>query len=140
MKTVGDFLVGIFDKSEADIKHKEEKVAQRKHEAWLRSPVGLAATALENNAGFFELEIEVGTSNRDVSFGLSDSGSYKKSHKTGLLSEIEDLGWVLEQVGYYFMPTGEVSRDRFLASGQNVAVKGKTMGVYLFRNHLRNQN
>jgi hypothetical protein len=32
------------------------------------------------------------------------------------------------------MVTGETSRDKFLASGQNVAVNGKTMGVYLFRN------
>jgi hypothetical protein len=131
-------MAGIFKKSEEEIAQasakKEEEKQARLHQAWLASPVGLATTAKENGNGFFELELEIGSSSRSVTFGSGDFGSHKKQDFTGLLSQIESIGWHLEHVGYYFMVTGESSRDKFLASGQNVAVNGKTMGVYLFRN------
>ncbi len=118
-------------KLEAD---KAQKDADKKYQAWLQTPHGMATTAKEAGNGFFEVELEIGSSKRSVVFGSSDFGSHKKSDFTGLLSQIEDIGWKLEHVGYYFMITGETSRDKFLASGQNTAVNGKTMGVYLFRN------
>lgn len=131
-------MAGIFKKTPEEIaeqdKKRKENAEQKKHQEWLRTPLGLATSAKDAGNGFFELELEIGSSNRSVSFGTADYGKHKKSDFTGLLSQIEDIGWKLEHVGYYFMTTGETSRDKFLASGQNVAVKGKTMGVYLFRN------
>jgi hypothetical protein len=47
---------------------------------------------------------------------------------------IEQLGWRLEHAGYFFMITGESSTARVFASGDNTAVSGTTVGVYLFRN------
>jgi hypothetical protein len=113
---------------------KEEREKEKAHQHWLMTPVGLATTAKEQGNGFFEIELEIGSSKRQVTFGTADFGSHKKKDFTGLLSQIEDVGWKLEHVGYYFMITGETSRDKFLESGQNTAVNGKTMGVYLFRN------
>jgi hypothetical protein len=113
---------------------KESRDKEKAHQQWLTTPVGMATTAKEQGNGFFEIELEIGSSRRQVSFGSSDFGDHKKKDFTGLLSQIESLGWKLEHVGYYFMITGETSRDKFLASGQNTAVNGKTMGVYLFRN------
>lgn len=135
-------MAGIFKKSEeeraaekaalAESQAKEKAEAQ--HRAWLATPLGLATTAKESGNGFFEIELEIGSSKRSVSFGTADFGKHKKSDFSGLLSQIEEIGWKLEHVGYYFMITGETSRDKFLASGQNTAVNGKTMGIYLFRN------
>lgn len=112
---------------------------EKEHNKWLASPVGLATTAKEEGEGFFEIELEVGESKREVLFGTKDFGGHKKKSFTGLLSEIEAVGWKLEHVGYYFLITGESSRDKFLASGQSVAVSGKTMGIYLFRSGERSQ-
>jgi hypothetical protein len=120
--------------NEARIERERIYREEREHENWLTTPVGLAATAKENGEGFFEIELEVGTSKRDVTFGSKDFGRHTKRSFTGLLSSIEAVGWKLEHVGYYFLITGESSRDKFLASGQSVAVSGKTMGIYLFRN------
>jgi len=128
--------MGIFDSKSPEEKQtqKEEREAAKRHENWLLSPEGRAATAKDRGDGFFEIELELGRSNRDVSFGTADTGSYSRSTYTDVLSAIESAGWLLIQAGYYFMPTGESSRDKFLASGQNVAINGKSMGVYLFRN------
>jgi hypothetical protein len=126
-------MVGIFGKSEEEkAKHKIEKERQ----VWLQSPLGKATQAKESGNGFFEIELEIAISTRSVVFGTGDFayGKNKKTDYSELLSQIESIGWRLEHVGYYFMITGEESRDKFLASGQHTAVKGKTMGVYLFRN------
>jgi len=128
----------MFGKSEeeraAESAAKEQREKEKAHQQWLNTPIGMATTAKEQGNGFFEIELEIGSSRRQVSFGTADFGSHKKQDFTGLLSQIENVGWKLEHVGYYFMITGETSRDKFLASGQNTAVNGKTMGVYLFRN------
>lgn len=34
---------------------------------------------------------------------------------------------------FAFVTEGEQSRDKFMSSGQNVAIKAKMMGYYLFR-------
>ena len=120
-------------KEALEAKQAKEKT-EAQHRAWLTTPLGMATSAKESGNGFFEIELEIGSSKRSVSFGSGDFGKHKKSDFSGLLSQIEDAGWTLEHVGYYFMITGETSRDKFLASGQNTAVNGKTMGVYLFRN------
>ena len=39
-----------------------------------------------------------------------------------------------EHAGYFFMITGETSTARVFVSGDNTAVSGVTVGVYLFRN------
>mgnify|MGYP006294413323 CR=1 FL=1 len=131
--------MGIFDKpSPEEIANKqaqaEAKEAAKQHQRWLSSPVGQAATAKERGDGFFEIELEVGQHSGSVSFGMTAQGSYRRQGFTGLLSDIEAQGWQLEHVGYYFMPTSETSRDKFMSTGQNVAISGKSMGVYLFRN------
>lgn len=132
-------MASIFKKSDEEIAAEAKKKAQQKddalHQAWLKTPLGMATVAKDAGNGFFEIELEIGSSQRTVTFGTADFGQHKKSDFTGLLSQIEGVGWRLEHVGYYFMITGETSRDKFLASGQNTAVNGKTMGVYLFRNN-----
>lgn len=127
-------MAKLFKKSEEEA---ELIRAEKERQAWLKSPLGLATTAKESGNGFFEIELEVGSSSRTVMFGSADFGTHKKSDYTGLLSQIESIGWKLEHVGYYFMITGETSRDKFLASGQNTAVSGKSMGIYFFRNASR---
>jgi hypothetical protein len=49
------------------------------------------------------------------------------------LTAVADEGWELVTAGYVFRQTGGASRDKFLASGQQIAVIGDTLGVYLFR-------
>ena len=135
-------MASIFKKSDeeraAEKASLEASIAKQKeeaqHRAWLATPLGMATTAKEAGNGFFEVELEIGSSKRSVSFGMGDSGKHKKNDFSGLLSQIEEVGWKLEHVGYYFMITGETSRDKLLKSGQNTAVTGQTMGVYLFRN------
>jgi hypothetical protein len=103
----------------------------------LASPIGQATTAKEQGQGFFEIQLKVGSSQRDSTvFGGNNDNIERtrtQSH-AGTLAAIESIGWRLEHVGYVFVVTSESSRDKMLRTGQQTAVSGDTIGIYLFRN------
>jgi hypothetical protein len=52
---------------------------------------------------------------------------------TAVLNAVCHEGWELVTGDFPFVMTGQQSRDKFLSSGQNVAVAGTVMGYYLFK-------
>ncbi len=78
---------------------------------------------------------EVGRSNLDLLVGYSGVPGVerKRAGHGDVLAQVEDVGWRLEHVGYVYVETGQVSRDKLLSSGQQVATLGKTVGHFLFR-------
>ena len=124
------------ERQKTDEKAAKERAAAE--EAFLRSPVGRATGARAEGAGFFHVELEmseVGRSNLDLLVGYSGvPGVERKRPGHGdVLAQVEDVGWRLEHVGYVYVETGQVSRDKLLSSGQQVATLGKTVGHFLFR-------
>jgi hypothetical protein len=113
-----------------EMKQAEE---QRKREEFLATPVGAATAAKEAGQAFFEVQLQVGRHTGTAGFG-STTADYTTASSAATLEEIEKLGWRLEHVGYYFMITRESSTDRFMATGDDTAISGRTIGVYLFRN------
>ena len=105
----------------------------RKRTAFLATPVGAATAAKEAGQEFFEVQLQVGVHAGSAGFGSAD-GRHTTSSSASILGEIEKLGWRLEQAGYVYVVTGESSTDHFMVTGQEVAVSGITVGVYLFRN------
>jgi len=107
----------------------EEKARQ----TWLAGPVGRATSAKEANAEFFEVQLEVGAHAGSASWGEA-SGRRSSTSSADTLGEIERAGWRLEHASHVFVMTGESSTDRVFSTGQNTAVTGAMVGVYLFRN------
>jgi hypothetical protein len=105
---------------------------QRKRAAFLATPVGAATAAKEAGQQFFEIQLEVGGHLGTTGFGSTD-GRRSTSSSAVTLAEIENVGWRLEHVGYFYMITSEASSDRMFLTGQATAVSGVTIGVYLFR-------
>lgn len=114
---------------EAERARQEEEA--RKHAEWLASPVGAATAAKEAGEAFLELQIPVGGHIGQASWGMA-SGQRSATSSAGVLASIEDVGWRLEHASYFFMVTAESSSEGPF-SGQQTAVSGVTMGVYLFR-------
>jgi hypothetical protein len=107
---------------------------QRKRDAFLATPVGAATVAKEEGQPFFEVQLEVGAHTGSAGFGSAE-GRRTASSSAAILGEIEKAGWRLEHAGYYFMVTGETSTKHVLVSGEETAISGVTIGVYLFRNN-----
>ncbi len=97
------------------------------------TPAARARAARAAGASFFEIQLEIAESSRDVRFLESDSGSRSERQHGQALGEIEAQGWRLESVGYVFVPTGQSSRLKMLGTGESVAVSGVVVGIYLFR-------
>ena len=119
--------------AEARAEQKRLAQEQRDREAFLASPVGAATAAKEAGEPFFEVQLQVGAHAGSASLG-STTGRRTASSSAVTLGEIERAGWRLEHAGYYFMITRESSTDRMFLSGEETAISGVTIGVYLFRN------
>lgn len=122
----------------------EETVKKRRKQddaaakAFAASPPGRARAAFQAGNGFFQYSGALAETSRSASAvvvgtATSSGQRHKTQVHTDVLSQIEDEGWRLEDVGYVFEPTGSVSRDKFLSSGQTETINGRIVGIYLFR-------
>jgi hypothetical protein len=65
---------------------------------------------------------------------MSRAGTTTQSaDPTVVLNAICAEGWELINGSFVFLETGSESRDKFMRSGQQVAVSGTILGYYLFR-------
>ena len=113
-------------------KLEEEKLRQEKEFA--ASPAGLARAAKANGMNLFQIDVPLSETKAQI---VAMVGAFAQSTKTtdysSIIQMIEDEGWHLEHVGYVYRITGSESRDKFLASGQQEAVSGEIVGIYIFR-------
>lgn len=124
---------------EKDAKRREKEAAEAAT-AYAASPKGRAEKAWEAGDGWFQIELSTAVTRRTVS-GVMSGGKDTVTERTAeghpsTLTDIESIGWTLFDVGYVFRPTGSVSRDKMLSSGQVESIQGEIIGIYLFR---RNQ-
>lgn len=128
------------ERDEAMAAEKAKRQAEKERRRFERSPQGQARAAFQRGDGFYEVELNVRATGSLNSHGGSgsDVNAYGFPHRrnggrTDALSVIESEGWRLEHTNAVFVQTGEDSRDKFMASGQRVAVRGEIVGLYLFR-------
>jgi len=99
----------------------------------VQTPVERARAARSAGARLFQVTMGV---SETVGFVKELSGTVTSTRTAGhadVLEAIEAEGWRLEHVGYVYRVISTVSRDKFLSSGQQEAVTGEIVGVYLFR-------
>ena len=123
----------------------EERRKQKELEAYLKTPVGRAETALQTGQRFFQFTAQVSAvSGKSTDLGLAlgvigtpmlptSTTTTRRFDSTDVLGQIEEIGWRLEHVGYVFVETGEVSRGKMLSSGEVSQTNGYVEGIYLFR-------
>jgi hypothetical protein len=121
---------------ERAMREAQEREAKAR-EAYLESPVGQAETAYKNEQAFFQFVTPIskieGKSSDWYTWGNMQRTSTSRFHATDVLGQIEELGWHLQDVGYVFVETGEVSRSKVMSSGAVSRTQGYVEGIYLFR-------
>jgi len=110
------------------------KAREKQREAFLKTPAGQARQAFERGDHVFQYSIDVQETKATV---VAMSGAYTRSKETNdptdVLNSVCHEGWELITGSFVFLELGSESRDKFLASGQQVAVKGTIIGYYLFK-------
>ena len=107
--------------------------AEQERQAFLRTPVGQARTAFERGDQLFQFAHDV-ESQAAVIVSMIGSGTTRtSSDPSEILNAVAREGWELVNASFVFREQGQQSRDKFMSSGQNVAIKGTTVGYYVFR-------
>lgn len=130
--------MGFFSSTPEERAEKEKKQfaeeLRRTDLAFAISPAGQARAAKAAGMKIFQIDVPL---SKTKSFTIAMTGAFTEKSATkdysSTIQSIEDEGWRLEHVGYIYRITGSESRDKFMASGQQEAVSGEVVGIYLFR-------
>jgi hypothetical protein len=109
------------------------KRAEQERQAFLRTPVGQARTAFERGDQLFQFAHDVESQDAVIVSMVGSATTRASSDPSEILNAVASEGWELVNASFVFREQGQQSRDKFLSSGQNVAIKGTTLGYYVFR-------
>jgi hypothetical protein len=112
------------------------KTIEEKKEALERllreNPAGQARQAFERGDAIFQTDFDLQNVKALVVPMIGASNTVKTNDPNTILNAIVREGWRLVSAGFVFKELGQESRDKFLASGQQVATKGTLLGYYIF--------
>lgn len=114
-------------------RRQQEEEATRKRLLFFDTPAGRARAAFERGDQVFQYSANVMLQKAIIVAMVGSNTSRRTADPSEILNSVCNEGWDLVSGSFVFVETGQQSRDKFLASGQNVAVSGATIGYYLFR-------
>lgn len=102
-----------------------------------QTPIGKARIAHKSGRKYFQITMDI----EEVGRNLLNIMAHEMKTRTkdlgndvsSVLTLIDDEGWELVSSGFVFRQTRQDSRDKLIVSGQQVAISGQTVGVYVFR-------
>jgi hypothetical protein len=97
------------------------------------SPAGQARAAFVRGDQVFQYSIDVMNQKAVIVAMVGSATTNRASDPSDILNSVCREGWELVNGSFVFVEQGQQSRDKFLSSGQNVAIKGATVGYYLFK-------
>jgi len=122
---------------------KKQETEQREFEkAWntfWASPAGQARRAFGNGDHVFQFSIDVMNQKAIIVAMIGSTTSKREADPTSVLNSVCHEGWELVNGDFVFISRGQQSRDKFMSSGQNVAVAGTVMAYYLFKRNEDNR-
>lgn len=117
---------------DADARKREEAI-ERERQAFFKSPAGRARLAYARGDQVFQYSHGVMSQQAIIVAMVGSKTSQKTNDPVTILNSVCHEGWELVNGSFVFVEQGQQSRDKFMSSGQNVAIKGETVGYYLFR-------
>jgi hypothetical protein len=124
------------EKEHARLERDRQREADRirkQREAFYATPQGQARLAFERGDHVFQYEIDVMNQKAVIVAMVGSTATHKTVDPTWVLNSVCHEGWELVTGSFVFVEQGHQSRDKFMSSGQNIAVKGRVVGYYLFR-------
>lgn len=118
-------------RQQAEFKRKVE--LEKAREAFYRTPAGQARVAFSRGDKIFQYSLNVMSQQAIVVPMVGANTAARTADPTVILNSVCHEGWDLVNGAFVFVEQGQESRDKFMVSGQNVAIRGMTVGYYLFR-------
>jgi hypothetical protein len=112
---------------------KRRQALEQAKKAFFESPAGRARVAYERGDQVFQYAANVMSQKAIIVAMVGSNTAQSTSDPSVILNSVCNEGWELVNGSFVFVETGQQSRDKFMSSGQNVAVSGATVGYYLFK-------
>jgi hypothetical protein len=106
--------------------------------AFWTSPAGQARVAY-NRGKVFQYSTSVTSQKAIVVAMIGTAAPQQTSDPSVIANSVRNEGWELVSGSFVFVETGQQSRDKFMSSGQNVAISDGTIGYYLFKRSEANE-
>jgi hypothetical protein len=127
------------EKEIAAAEDQRRKEIENAKKAFFASPAGQARLAYERGDEVFQYSANVMSQQAIIVAMVGSNVAQRTADPSVILNSVCNEGWELVNGSFVFVEMGQQSRDKFLSSGQNVAVKGATVGYYLFRRNAANR-
>lgn len=118
---------------EAQAAERQRQQELKERAEFMAGPAGKARSAFDRGDLIYQANFNLLNQEHAVVPMINAFTLAKTSDPTVVLNAICREGWDLHNSGFAFLHEGEESRDKFLASGQHVAIRGKMMGYYVFK-------
>ncbi len=129
--------VGLLKKTPEEIAGQQERQRQaqleQEQQAYWASPAGQARQAFEAGDHVFQCSFDVLNQQAIIVAMIGSTTNHQHADPTAVLNTVCREGWELVNGDFVFVQTGQQSRDKFMSSGQNVAIAGTVVGYYLFK-------
>jgi hypothetical protein len=112
---------------------REAEQRERDRQGFFASPAGQARAAFDRGDHLFQFFMDVKDTKPIVIPMSGATTTTTTADPVAILNSVCNEGWELVNGSFVFHELGSESRDKFLASGQNVAVRGTIIGYYLFK-------
>jgi hypothetical protein len=112
---------------------KDAAQREKQRKAFFESPAGQARLAFERDDVVFQSSFDVMNQSAIIVSMIGSDTKQSTSDPAYVLNRICREGWDLVTGSFVFIEQEQESRDKFMSTGQNVAIKGKTVGYYLFK-------
>lgn len=112
---------------------KRQAQLEKERQAFEQSPAGRARAAFRKGDHVFQFSIDVMNQKAVIVAMVGGTTTQRTSDPVDVLNSVCREGWDLVNGSFVFVEQGQESRDKFMSSGQNVAVKGEVVGYYLFK-------
>lgn len=119
-------------KADDAVERKRLQNIEKARRAFFKSPAGRAREAFEQDDQVFQYSFDVMNQSAIIVPMVGSNTLQKSKDPVAILNSVCREGWELVNGSFVFVEQGAQSRDKFGTSGQNVAIKGKTVGYYLF--------
>jgi hypothetical protein len=121
------------EKAAAKAEEKRSKAFDKAWTAFWASPIGRARAAYRAGDQLFQYSIDVMNQQAIVVAMVGARTTSKTADPTAVLNAVSREGWEIVSADFPFVMTGQQSRDKFLASGQDVAIAGTLLAYYVFK-------
>lgn len=121
------------EQQDAAAEEKRRKTIEAQIHAFWSSPAGEARQAFDRGDHVYQYQLNVTNQQAIVVAMVGARAKSRTIDPTAVLNSVAREGWEIVSGNFVFVMTGQQSRDKFMSSGQNVAVAGTVVGYYVFK-------